>query len=221
MACSSGLGQKQDLIVVITDSRGKGLEEEITAQNPIDFQVKVLVYPGSGIIKAVKDSEKLLNWWRPKQIYILNGICDITTKSKTTKQVSLREADVGKAVQSIMDSVDTVTHFLKILMDGSQYQLIFAEIVGMNISTYNYTAYPDPQQGDLNTIVERVNAEIVARNTGCNVSTPWTAREVHRNMKNGRKSHRYQKLAEDGLHLSPEMKKVWAQELIKTMYKNK
>lgn len=220
MACSGTTDHSRELVTVITDSRGNGLKEELEALNPTDFKIKVLVYPGSGIIKAVKDSEKLLNWWRPKQIYIMNGICDITTKSRITKKVSLREADVDSAVQSITDSMDTVSH-LKILMDGYQYQLIFAEIVGMNISTYNYTEYPDPQQTDLNSIVERVNAEIVARNASCCMATPWVAREVHRNKKKGGKTHRYQKLADDGLHLPIEMKKMWAQELVNAMQKNK
>lgn len=186
-----------------------------------DFQVKVLVYPGRGIIRAVKESEKLLNWWRPKQIYIMCGICDITAKNKFTKEVLLREQDVDKSVQSITDSVDTVSHFIKILMDGYHYRLIFTEIIGMNMATYNKTEYPHPQQNELNTTVERINTELVETNSKNNVIGPWIAREVHRNMKNGRKTHRYQKLTDDGLHITPEMRQTWVQDFLRAMHKNK
>lgn len=49
--------------------------------------------------------------------------------------------------------------------------------------------------------------------------TPWIAREVHRNIK-GRKKNRYQLLADDGVHLTPEMNSKWATELTMAIKKN-
>lgn len=215
------LNQRDELIVIIADSRGAGLMEEIGKLPTDGLNVKVLVYPGRGIIQAVKESEKLLIWWRPRQIYIMSGICDITMKNKPTKKVMLRESDVDKSTQSIIDSIDTVSHFIRILMDGYLYRLIFTEIIGMNLATYNNTEYPNPQQKELNMAIEKINAEIVEANSRNNVIAPWIAREVHRNKKDGRKTHRYQKLAEDGLHITGEMRQTWARDYIRAMGRNK
>lgn len=206
--------------MVIADSRGGGLQEEIDKILPANLTVKVLTYPGRGIIRAVKESEKLINWWQPSQIYVTNGICDITTKDQVTKQVSLRDPDPQTAVASYVGSLDTVTHYMKILLDGRKYQLIFAEILGMNMSTYNGTEYPHHQQALLNTTISGVNTEIAAWNTSRNVITPWLAKEIHRNKKGGLKIHRYHKLAEDGLHLTPSLRCCWAKQIVEAICKN-
>lgn len=225
MACASCIKQvgdesKEQVIAVITDSRGGGLKQEIDKPSLKGFNVKVLVYPGKGIIKAVKEAESLLNWWRPQKIYVMCGICDVTYKDKDTKKVSSREADIDKALDSYLQSVDIVTHFIKVLMDGSRYKFIFTEIIGMNIATYNNTEHPDPQQAALNEIVDRINGEVIAWNKSLNMMMPWVARIVHRNKKNGKKNHRYQKLAQDGLHLTDEIRAAWASELCQAMSKN-
>lgn len=186
--------KKQMLAVIIADSRGGGLQDEIHKIIPRHMVVKVLVYPGRGIIQAVKESEKILNWWQPKQIYIMTGICEITVRDREAKTLSLRDPQVDTAVASYVQSMDTVTHFLRILLDGNQYQLIFSEIVGMDMATYNGTQYPHEQQATLNSIIHGVNAEITAWNNTRNVITPWLAKEIHRNKKNGQKITRYHKL---------------------------
>lgn len=211
---------KQTLAVVITDSRGSGLQDVIHAITPGHITVKVLAYPGRGIISAVKESEKLLNWWQPSQIYIMNGICNITRRDRETKKVSLREISVETAVSAYVQSMDIVTHFIKILLDGKKYQLIFTEIVGMDMATYNGTTYPHHQQSLLNSTIHGVNAEITAWNNARNVITPWLAKEIHRNKKNGQKITRYHKLSEDGLHLTSELRSSWAKLLIQAICKN-
>lgn len=208
------------MIVIITDSRGAGLEEEIEKIHSNGNNVRVLVYPGKGIIRAVKEAESLLNWWCPQQIYVMNGICDITYRDRSTKLVSLHELEVERAVESYVQSLDTVTHFVKILLDGHRYKLIFSEQIGMNLATYNGTLYPHQHQGILNETIERINAEIVIWNRNHEVITPWVARIIHRNMKNGKKTHKYQKLAPDGLHLSEEVRAHWAYELAQAICKN-
>lgn len=87
----------------------------------------------------LKESEHLLNWWHPDQIYVLKGICDITKKDKITKQVSLREPTVDRIVEGHVESMDIISHFIKVLLDGTQYQLVFGEITGMDISTTDLT----------------------------------------------------------------------------------
>lgn len=211
---------KKTLVVVIADSRGGGLQDEICRITPDHIAVKVLVYPDRGIIQAVKESEKAINWWQPSQIYVMNGICDITMRDKNTKKVSVREPSTNTAIASYIQSMDTVTHFLRILLDGRRYQLVFSEIVGMDMATYNGTRYPHDQQAVLDSTIHGVNAEIVAWNNARDVVTPWLAKEVHRNKKNGQKITRYHKLSEDGLHLTTELRTRWADLIVKAIHKN-
>lgn len=99
-------------------------------------------------------------------------------------------------------------------------KVIFGELVGMNIAHYNGTRYPDQQQDLLNTIVEGINIEIVKENTANDLITPWIARMIHKNWKDGRKVHRYHKLAADGVHLTPDLRAIWAKEILQSIYKN-
>lgn len=135
--------------------------------------------------------------------------------------VSLRDTEVEAIVLGHVDSMDIISHFTKVLLDGRKYQLIFRELVGMNIATYNRTDHPHPQQDRLNEAINLVNIEIVSRNRALSLATPWVAKQVHKNLKNGKKSNRYQKLGEDGLHLTDAMRSKWAYEIIQAIKKNK
>lgn len=80
----------------------------------------------------------------------------------------------------------------------------------MDLAVYNHLSGEHPQQPLLNDMVTEINHSITAFNEENEVITPWTAKEVHRNKKGGKKTTRYQKLAPDGLHLTNEILEKWA-----------
>ena len=61
-----------------------------------------------------------------------------------------------------------------------------------------------------------INPKIVRINEENSVPTPWIAKRVHVNRKNG--SHQYERLS-DGIHLSDELKFICAQKFVDALYK--
>lgn len=60
----------------------------------------------------------------------------------------------------------------------------------------------------------------MAHNRARGVVTPWIARTIHRNRRDGRKFHRYHKLDADGVLLTLELRMTWATEIVNSIYKN-
>lgn len=77
-------------VVIITDSRGAGLQSLIEQQLQLcqNFQVRVLVYKGTGIVEAVEPAKSKLAWWQPRIVFVLNGICDVTIRDRVTRLVT-------------------------------------------------------------------------------------------------------------------------------------
>lgn len=212
--------RKTKLIVLIMDSRGAGIQEEIDKRKKDGFNIKVLVYRGRGVAAAANEAEVKLAWWRPEQIYLVAGICDITRRDKDTKMVSLRLQETEAALETQLYYMKSAADSIAAVLTGTEYKLIFAELTGMCISTYNQTLYPHEHQSILDDTVMQVNNEKVGINRENGCYTPWLARHVHKNKKNGSKVTKYHKLSEDGLHLTQELKEKWAMDLLDVIYKN-
>lgn len=207
-------------VVIIADSRGKDLQQVINDQVRPGYDIRVLVSPGKGLVAAVCEAESKLFWWQPDQVYIVAGVCDITKKNKQTNTISLRETNPLLAISLYKFHMEAIRNSLTTKLGNNDCKIVFGELVGVNMARYNGTGYPDPQQDQLNNIVEGVNMEIVAQNTSQNLVTPWIARTIHKNRRDGRKIHRYHKMASDGVHLTDELRDTWAKEILKSIYKN-
>lgn len=212
--------RKKYFVVVIADSRGKDLQQVINEQARPGYDIRVLVSPGKGLVAAVCEAESKLFWWQPDQVIIVAGVCDITKKDKYTHKVELRETNQLLALSLYKFHMESIRKSLTTKLGNDGCKVVFGELVGINIAGYNGTSYPDPQQDLLNTIVEGVNMEVVAQNTSQDLVTPWTARTIHRNRRDGKKVHRYHKLSFDGVHLTQELREVWAREILQSIYKN-
>lgn len=177
-----------------------------------------MVYKGKGIIDAVRASKAKLLWWQPDIILIMNGICDVTQLDRRTRLVSLRSNE-AQIIAEYKESMDIVSHHLRILLDSKPAKVIFSQIVGLDIAKCNREWIPNAQQEELDTSINSVNVEINNYNHDNNVISPWIARDIHKNTK-GYKKTKYQKLGEDGVHLSLELKQKWAAEILASLHKN-
>lgn len=207
--------------VILTDSRGSGLQHifDETHEDLYKYKVKVLMWKGKGITEATKLSLKYLIWSLPDIIIVAAGICDLTVLNRDTRQVSLNFTSQFEAVDMFTGRMDAVNHFLSINLREKKYQLIFAPVIGMNISTYNCAPFPSEQQDLLDNSVLAINSEIAAWNQANEVVTPWITSEIHHNRKKGRKITRYDRLASDGLHLTDNIRDKWVAQLRKTIEK--
>lgn len=206
------------MAIVVSDSRGTGLQHYLDQLDCRPFNIKVLVYKGLGIIDAVRAAKTKLLWWSPQLILILNGICDITQLERQTRLVSLRYNE-ARAILEYNESMDIVCHHLRILLDGKPARVIFSQIVGLDIAKHNGEVMPSPHQEELDSTITSINVEINRFNNANNTISPWLARDIHKNNK-GYKKTRYYKLGEDGVHLTPELQQRWASEILASLHKN-
>lgn len=104
-------------VVIVADSRGKGLQRDLDALNSEgSVNIKVLVKKGRGMVELIRDTSKELVWMAPYQIYVLAGICDVTRLDRDSMTVSLREDMVETLVGKIEGSMDAARHHLSIML---------------------------------------------------------------------------------------------------------
>lgn len=204
-------------VLVIADSRGAGLQSRFNQYTDKPYSVQVLTWKGRGIAAAVKDSDQTLNWLVPDIVLILAGICNITSLDHRTRQVSLSFTDEDKMLDEYTGKMDAIQHHFKV---GKTPRLMFAQLVGMDLATYNNAPAPNPQQDLLDRTILSVNSSIASFNKNNGMNTPWTASEIHHHRKNGRKITQYQRLAEDGLHLTEELRDKWVFAIDKAIVKS-
>lgn len=196
-------------VVIITDSRGYGLQTEldkIVKREGSNMNFQVFVWRGRGISGAVKKTSKQLIWMAPALILVSAGICDVTHLDKHSRQISLSDDNVEEAVQRYEGLMDIIRHHLTVFLSERPFKVVFCELIGANIAKYNNQDSTHYQQEQLDETVTEINTKIAAFNKENKVPTPWIAKTVQHNKKSGSKVARYQKLCEDGLHYGDELK---------------
>lgn len=207
-------------VVVIADSRGADLQTEFNMMNTQPFDIKVLYFKGKGILDAVKLATPKLIWWAPKIVVILNGLCDLTFKNKETKIVNLRHPTKETAAAHHFDSMDHARHYLYIQLIEAPCHLVFSHIVGMDLMKYNKENTRNVQQYVLDESITEINIAVNRYNEMHGAVSPWLARDIHRNIK-GKKITKYHKLSDDGVHLTEDLKRKWAMEILSALRKNR
>lgn len=211
--------QRRTSVVVITDSRGVGLQEYFNRLNSAEFNIRVLAYKGKGIVDAVQMAKPKIIWWQPKVIFVLNGICDVTELDRATRQISLRHESEALTISLYKDYLTTTYHQIQLCVGEYPLRIVYGPIIGIDLSKYNGMIADGNQQENLNSIINQLNVEINRFNEEQDSITPWIARDVHRNVK-GKSRNRYQLLADDGVHLTPDMKQRWVIEIMAATKKN-
>lgn len=210
--------KQQRTATIISDSRGVGLQEVIS-KFAKKIKYKVLAWKGRGMTEATKQSLKHLLWSKPDIIVIMAGICDMTVLDRNTRQVSLNFESEEEAVDMMIGRIDAIKHFLSINLLEKRYKLMFCQTVGMDMSAYNRTQPPHPQQELLDSTILSINIEFAKWNKENDAPTPWLASDIHHNRKRGQKITRYERLAEDGLHLTESLREKWAENIAKAVNK--
>ena len=128
--------------------------------------------------------------------------------------------------ESLLSTIPLCDHIYNLLTDSCKelkrsrpgLKVSYSELIGMNLEKTTYTKNPTYGQQDiLNEAIMRINTKIVSINEDNIVPTPWIAKRVHVNRKNG-SHHQYERLP-DRIHLSDELKCICAQRLVDTIYK--
>lgn len=203
--------------MIITDSRGKGLQNDIDyiERKETDLNMQVFVWKGRGIVEAVKQTSKQLVWMAPSLILVFAGICDVTELNRETREISLADPTPDETISRYTGQMDIIRHHLSIMLTEKEYKLAFCEVIGADIGKYNRSNQEHPQQGQLDETILHLNVEIAAFNASNGMPTPWTAKQIHHNKKSRTKVSQYHKLSEDGLHFSEDLR----MQVATTLYK--
>lgn len=158
-------------------------------------------------------AREAMHFYKPKLIYVLTGICDLTEiRSYEPRLVLLRYASTEATVDSYMARLDYVHSQIYSFMNDMAVcpMIIFPTITGMDMG--RYSNYPEdlvhPHQRILNRALELINRNVVHQNNSMHISTPFLASPVHTRCR-GRVRHMYGKLS-DGCHLTPSLRETWA-----------
>lgn len=195
----------------IADSKGRNLDLDL--RELLNTSFTLAFFPGAKILDTITREESLITSSCWAQIYCLAGICDLTTKDRLTRAVSIRNCYIPKLIDQYCYSLHlTAERITSLSQPGAIPRCVFSPVTGMNLLIYNKRInHPDDatDQDLLNEAVTLVNSEVTKFNTSLQVSTPWTSRIIHRRHRNTFINY-YDKLSSDGCHLSQALRLHWA-----------
>ena len=215
-------------VLVIADSRGRGIQSVIRSRLEGLVRVHVIVHPGSGARLAVAKTLQLLRELEPDLVILLTGICDITTRNGRTKRIDLRHHTVHDLVSGATGAFRDACMLLR--AEGT-LKISVATITGVNlvdcnsecrrgISQDRYNDYVRARpicedQKLLNEAIICINKEVVKFNKSNSSQTTWVAGLVHAYFKGA--YHHYYKRLFDGCHPDESTKQAWAAQIIKSI----
>ena len=201
-------------ILIMTDSRGTGLDQRITedmqkrypTQYP-NLNIIVRVMRGAVIENIITKMDKLFPTYSTyDMIYTMVGVNNLTSKCAHGK-VEPNFDDIPELVESLSDKLSILKTDLK---KRAKY-VIIGQIVGLDMDRYN--EYYAEGRWFYQQIVLNQAIPMLANTTNCinkenDVYSPWIANTVHEYV-NHKLYNKYRKL-KDGLHPSSQTLTKWA-----------
>lgn len=188
---------------------------------------KVLHFLGATFERMLTECRRHILTLRPKYLVILGGLCDMTVLDRTTRLVKLRHTDSDNLVNHMHQQVVQATELAKQFFP--EMKIIFGEVCGIDIDTYNRrNGLDDPHvvlaaisqqfhQTVLNASIEKINNIIRQHNRRNRVPHPRFARKLHVVSSGRLTSHRY-RLLHNGITPQPVILSDWARQ-IRQIYK--
>lgn len=209
-------------ILLVSDSRGRLLDYALNSSLH-EISYKHIWQSGLKLSNTAELVIPTILQWKPKLIYFLNGICDITRiVSHEPRLVAMRNVSPDITCTDYMTTVDQIHAEIFSLSQqvGHQLMIIFPSQTGVDLGKYN--GYPDdlisPQQKPLNKAILKINNQISVMNRSMNIVTPFLASAVH--MRCRGKDRLVSSKLSDGCHPTPELSSFWADRLHKNILVN-
>lgn len=151
------------LVLIVADSRGRLLEHELQFEL-YDINYQLIWVKGLRLINTSGAIYNAVIRYKPKLIYILNGVCDITyVRSRQPWLVAMRHPCAYATTNAYITVVDQLLSELYSLSSrvGHHIMVIFSTQTGVDLSHYN--GYPQelisPEQGAMNQSIAMINLE--------------------------------------------------------------
>lgn len=202
-------------IFVIADSRGRYLKEQL------DMYFKPSEYclywkKGLRLINTADLVTPIVLSLKPKLIYLLNGICDISyIRFREPWTVALRKQSVNAVVNEYMAALDIVYSQLYSLGDPLGYKPMILPVTQTGLDIGKYNKYPEdlisPEQPTIDRALEQINKNIIIMHKSVGVYPPILASAVH--MRCRGKIRLSSAKLEDGCHPTKELCHIWARRI--------
>ena len=201
--------------IFFTDSRGANLEHEVNMINAERKPIEPWMFKSATIEDLTHEA---INYGRTRPfdlMFIIGGICNITSKDWKNGNISFEWKDPEKLSRHVINIIENEERRFKRELPAST--IIFCRIVGADMEKV-LRRHADYEQFVMDEAIYKINDHIFRKNIEKGLWAPDMATPVHRMIKGEMKSF-YEHLANDGIHLSQELKEKWAKKLLKTSEK--
>lgn len=209
-------------VLIVADSRGRHLETELQFELT-NFNFQLVWVKGLRFCNTAQNISPLVHRYKPKLIYLLNGICDVTyVRTRNPRMVAMRDPCPMNTTMNYLAAADQLHSELYSMSSkiGHQIMVIFSTQTGVNLSHYN--GYPEelisPEQSAMNQAMAMINRRIFAMNKSMGIVTPYLSSAVHMRNK-GKFRFASNKLA-DGCHPTRQLCQAWAQKMRRNIIVN-
>ena len=200
-------------ILIIADSRGRNLGDELS--NHLSFDFKVSYHPGATIEEATLYSLKSLYKEKPELIIIMAGICQITYKNKK-RRYNLRNSPERVIIRRYFESLDTARQTIMYYCQQRELhmpKISIATQTGANLAAQNKLSIKHQDQDKMDNIIHEINRQVVELNTRYDIPTVWTSKYTHRYSSLTKKYKAGYNSLKDGIHPTEKLTKCWGIEI--------
>ena len=204
-------------IILLTDSRGKTLEECFSTE--VLSYLDIRVYNGLTLHELNFHLQQYRFIQRANLMYIMVGVNDFTVLDRATHTVRLVTPFLSGLLMRLKNEINSFDIDMKKYFPRVPF--IIFPLYGLDINAYNKMEGTYRYQGVLDTAVVKINdyiGKVNARNRRIN---PFISNVIHRyRPKTGEYVTMYEKLW-DGLHPSRETQEKIAGYLLRSFHKNR
>lgn len=195
--------RRKKTAVIISDSRGARLGQELRALRSTHIHFRVIVKSGAKLIQLWEHAEYEILFNQPDIIFLYGGVCDLTDRyyNMYGERYFWPPFNIRDRVESIIDTMDDIMK--NHLLMNTQTKIVFIPECGLDLLRYNGIHHPAPwrylvTQADLEYNLRRLQTRAREINNIYSIGTPRTLDLTH-SRRNGYMMPVYSRLY-DGLH---------------------
>lgn len=209
-------GRRIEKVLVMSDSRGKGLEDLLYERDG-GREWRVIVSRGKGLHDLVYHAVKMAYRERYDTIIFMGGICNVTVKNRENREIIVRPMERRFLVHSLISEIQPAVEMLRTLTG----RVIFATTYGVELERYNRHVYGKSvnpitemdNQIKVDQTVDILNRELAKVNNQWRQPTIRLSNGIHHRRKNGSICTSY-RLLRDGCHPGRELLRDHAEMII-------
>ena len=202
-------------IILLTDSRGKTLEECFTTE--VLSYLDIRAYNGLTLRELNQNLPKYRFLQQASMAYIMVGVNDFTILDRATHTVRLATPFLSGLLVLLKNEISTFDMTMKKSFPGTPY--ILCPLYGLDVNVYNKMEGSYRYQDVLDAAVVKINDYIGKLNARNNQINPFISNVIHRyRPKIGAYITMYEKLW-DGLHPSKATQEKIAGYLLRSIHR--